>query len=426
MAKNSSWLLFSQSIQSFTSFLRSVILARSLGLDTYGSYALIVAFVGLIGEIFDLNVNAAVIKFGAEFRAKNQKEKLLALLKFSFMFSLFTAIASIIAVTIITTFTYNVFFQKEGLKTLIVIFAFGASFSFFDDLTKGILRLYSRFKANSILNIAMSFCELLIISISIIIYKNNLLYIIIAIVVARIINSAICNYSAFREIRDEIDGLWSANTNILNGEYKKRIISFILQNSVINTLQKIMKRGDVLLLGALTNTGTVAQYDVAKKLAFMTYTLKTPLSLSVYPQMAKLISTREYEALKKMLKTTFWITTIPLALMTLFAIIFSDWFLAIAYGDIYSDEQSRMVFSLLFVTVSLELIFFWTNSFMLSIGKVGLRLWINIIGLILQFSLAYFLIPLWGSAAMAFSLLLIALLSQIVVLKIANKELKLI
>jgi hypothetical protein len=66
LIKNSSWVFFANGVRTLLTFVKSIIIARGLGADLYGNYVLVVAFVGTIQEFFNLNIGAAVIKFGAD------------------------------------------------------------------------------------------------------------------------------------------------------------------------------------------------------------------------------------------------------------------------------------------------------------------------------------------------------------------------
>ena len=89
--KNSSWVFFSNFFSTALAFLRSVVIARGLGAEIYGTYAIVVAFVALIQEFLNPNIGTALIKFGAVYHDEQRTDKLMAMVKRSLRASFFMA-----------------------------------------------------------------------------------------------------------------------------------------------------------------------------------------------------------------------------------------------------------------------------------------------------------------------------------------------
>ena len=79
--------------------------------------------------------------------------------------------------------------------------------------------------------------------------------------------------------------------------------------------------------------------------------------------------------------------------------------ISVLFGVDFVSNQTRWIVLILFIAVSIELVFFWTNSLVLSLGRAGYKFMATAIGFVFQFSLAIVLIPSVGPTGMALSVL---------------------
>jgi len=150
--KNSVWVFVSNSYGILLAFLRSIVIARGLGAEILGVYSVIIAFVLTIQEIIKLNVPLGVIKFGAQFLSHKTPEKLVSLLKRGITYSMLSAFVSVIVIAIISHFFYDIFFDLHGLQKFVILFAIVNGICFLDNIGRAVLKIYYRFKVNSMVS----------------------------------------------------------------------------------------------------------------------------------------------------------------------------------------------------------------------------------------------------------------------------------
>lgn len=88
-------------------------IVKYVGLEEYGIYLLVGAFVGYFG-LLDFGVNKALVKYVAEFNAKDDEETVNRMLNSSFLFYLFIGAVIFILVMIIGTFYVHAFNIDSG------------------------------------------------------------------------------------------------------------------------------------------------------------------------------------------------------------------------------------------------------------------------------------------------------------------------
>ena len=341
------------------------------------------------------------------------------LIKGGIIATVISGIVSILLVAVLLSFCYDIFIEQQGLEWFIVFYTIGASFSFFDYISNSVLRLYDKFKFNSIINIIMSFVDFLVILLAIYFYPGNLIMVFTAVIFAKFINSIICNGAAFWELRAEILPHFSLRMDLIKDQWKE-IRDFTLANSGSRTLHTLIKSGDVLLLGGMAGPIAVGYYSVAKKLAFSILTLTDPLATSIYPQLAKLVSEERNAEIKTMLSRITKTTLVPGIAFLACVYLMQDWIITFLYGDQYI--QAAAPFFYLSIHAVLGAVVFWLVYLLLSLNLVVVRFWITFTSGVIIFATGYLLIPQYGATGLAISLLISGIFGTVAgIYAVANK-----
>lgn len=402
LMRNSSWVFFSNFYSTGLAFLRSVLMARGLGAAVFGSYTMVVAFVGLIQEFLNLNLGTALIRFGAGFHASQRNDKLFALVKLCVRVSGAMVLVSVVVIALLLHFAYAKFVQQPGLAVYIVAYAVAAGITYFNSISRSLLRLYYRFKISSIIEICMDTVETAVVAIVVWWYPKDLHTFFPAIILVRFLNGFICNIIAFAELRGE----WKSHVHTdvaCIREDRPGIQKFVLGNSVGNTMKTMISQGDVLLLGLLTSPVQVAYYAVAKKLAYAVLTLSDPLASSIYPQISKLVAERQYPAVRTMLRKITSFAAVPAVLAWVVLYFIHHRLMIALYGVEYSAAADSFMY---FLTGALTgAVTFWSLPMVQSLGLVRMRIVAYLLTIVFGLALSAALVPALQAKGMAIALL---------------------
>lgn len=399
--KNSTWIFISNFFGIALAFLRSVVVARILGAESFGAYAIIVAFVGMIQEFLNLNLGTALIKFGASYHHDGRIDKLTVLARTFLKTSLITMLVSIAAVACISLFSYERFISRPGLELFVVLYAVAGGTRYFNSIGNGMLRLYYRFKLNSIIQIIMDVVESVLIISVVLIFRNNFEIFFATVIVAAFLNGLICNLMAWWELRNEFRPYAQSRYNLIR-EDMKEVRKFVVGNSLANSLKSVMSQGDVLLLGALAGSAQVAFYAVAKKLGYAMLVLTDPLMNSVFPQFSKLLAAGKFREIKTMLRKITTVALVPAIAFLLLAYFISEQVVTLVFGKQYAAAGPPFFWHLAGAVFST--LVFWTLPLVQSLGLIGLRLKIYTLAIVLGTAVAWVLIPDMQAAGMAIAL----------------------
>lgn len=382
---------------------------------------MIVAFVSLIQEFLNLNLGTALIRFGAGYHAKDRNDKLFSLVKVCLKVSGISALISVAVIAFLTYYSYNHFFTTPGLTGYVIAYAFAASVTYFNSISRSMLRLYFKFRISSLIEIIMDTVESVVMVFVVWKYPGDLDAFFPAIILVRFLNGFICNLIAFAELKGEWAPHLHAPASLLRDDIKE-IRGFVIGNSVGITMKTIVNQGDVLLLGLLTSPEQVAYYVVAKKLAFTVLTLTDPLTSSIYPQLSKLLAEKKYMEVRQMLKKISTIASIP-AILILFVMFFlNHWMMVFLYGNEYAPASSSFMFFL--TGALLGAVTFWTLPLVQSLGLVRMRIIGYLMTITVGVCLSNWLIPVYQAQGMAMALLCTNVLNATIFILFSLKSMR--
>lgn len=407
--RNSSWFFLTNINAAACDFLRSVVLARGLGVESFGIFILVTTLVRAILEFFNLNVGTALVKFGAEYTAAGQPGRLVALLKACFALAAITAAASVAFVVAASFFAYDTFVSQPGYRGSMQIYAVAASLSFFDYVSISLLNLYFKFRLNSAIKIGLDIMELAMLAVAVWLRPGDVTFLIGAAAIALALKAIVYNGGALWEMRELVGPNLRVPLAAIGAD-RRRIGGFLINNSLSRTVHTMIFSGDVLLLGALNGPAQAGYYTIAKKLAFAVLRLTDPMASSIFPQLARLIAQRDFAQVKTMLARVTGGTGVVVSVFFVLALLFGTPLMTFVYGDAYRPAATALI--VLVAAAGLGAVFFWSTSLIISLGRVDARLRAYVAALLVSGSIAWVLVPDYGATGLA-----VAMLAAIVVMQ---------
>lgn len=402
--KNSAWVFLANFFGAALAFVKAILIARILGAELYGVFTVILVFVVTVQEIFNLNLGAALIRFGAAYINERNKLKTISLIKVSLLASSIVFIGSVITITLFTYFSYDTFIKKPGLEWFSILYAIAAGAVFFSQISRSALRLYFRFKKNSTIQMAMDVIDFIIIALSLTLFPAKLEVFLIAILITTFVNGFYPTLAAWKELKPELTGFRKTPIKLILPDLKS-IRSFVIQNSIAKTLQSLVNKGDVLILGLLAVSPVqVALYAVARKLAYYILIITDPLVTSVYPQFCKLREENKNLEVLQMIKRLTLMALFPGVIFVMVVMIVGPWLVTQIFGDEFTGAGNS--FQILAIPALLQAMFFWMQPIFQAYDMMNQRLIVFTAGIISGLAAAWFLVPTMGSEGMAYAVLI--------------------
>jgi O-antigen/teichoic acid export membrane protein len=247
------------------------------------------------------------------------------------------------------------------------------------------LRLYYRFRINSLVQIGCDVLDFVCIAATIVVFPYRLDCFLVAVVLSKAVGSIAIIVASYRELTPELS-IGSPAKIALIREDQARISRFVLSNSASRTIQTLISSGDVLLVGILANSYQAGLYSIAKKLAFSLLRLTDPLKHSIFPQLAQLTTESRYREIKSLLKRAVLVMAAPCILYLLFGFFARESLIVTLYGNEFRGAAWPFVVQQTIAV--LGAVSFWSLPLIQSLGFMGYRFLLLIIAMLVSFVVA--------------------------------------
>ncbi|CAA6819740.1 MAG: Colanic acid exporter [uncultured Sulfurovum sp.] len=287
------WVAFANIAQQVVSLIGIIVFAKLLSPEDFGTFSILMVFVGFLIIFSDLGISAALIHF------ENASEELLSSMFFFNVFIGFT----LALLLILSAEPIAKFFDSVQLKPLLQITALNFIIISFSIVQKAILQKNIDFKYLSLIN-SFSLLVGLVVGIGAAYYGYGVYSLVIQVIIASLLTSVLIWYYS----------QWRPKWYFSFGEIKK-IWKYTSNLSLFNIINYFSKNADNFLIGKYLSMSALGVYSIAYKI--MLYPIQNITNILIhvlFPAFAKLQEDNE-RFKKAYLQVIFYIALITFPLM---------------------------------------------------------------------------------------------------------------
>ena len=389
--RNVSWLFVAKSMPSAANFLEVIILARVLGLEAFGLFTLVVAYVGIVNRFLDFRVWESAVKYVGEFLEKKEPDHVLSMIKFSYVIDLSTGVLAFFVSVALAGFANEVFIKSPEGFDMVLILSFSLLFATTNTTSEALFRVFDRFRTITLVQSSESVCKL--------VFVLAALYLGYGIKGVFFAHAVVSLFGfVFRQIlvnsmlRERGLGGWLSSRIGLLYYRMKEILWFLLNTSFVATLDIAGEgRVSVLVLGYFFDSTAPGLYRVARSVIKVINRIIDPLYEVIFPRLISLSSANLYDKFAEVAKyatKSLFKLVIPVSVAIL---LFTEQFIGLVFGNNYmpaSDTMRILTVAALFSGATLCL----TPS-LLAFGRPGLRTAISVFKTLIYVVLLLVLVP---------------------------------
>ena len=269
-----------------------------VGVEDYGIYLLVGAFVGYFG-LLDFGVGGALVKYVAEFNAKEDDIKVNEMVNSTFAFYLGIGIIIALSIFIIGTFYVNVFnidpTQIEKARLIAYITALGALTSWPIRSFGNALQGLQRYDYNAIVQFAVALINAVVTIILLLSGYGIIELILFGIIIGALGQLAIVvlvqRLLPYLEVRRKYMGISTM----------KKIFKFSSVVFVSQITSLIILGTDRIVIGAFVSVSAITLYAIARKLHDLSHTASALPSSAILPAATELDTLGKKKHLQKLL-----------------------------------------------------------------------------------------------------------------------------
>jgi O-antigen/teichoic acid export membrane protein len=375
-------------------FAATVVALHVFSTETFGLYALVLAMTSFVQSLLDLTVEEALVKFGFRYSTRQDWGRLRRLFESAVAFKLTGGVLATGLLLAIAPFADQLL-RKEGLTTPLLIGAFIPLAQCTENVGGVALVLRGRYDIRAFflfVSMALRFTAIAIFA------SHGLDETIAAMVVAQVIATSaisIAGWVAFRR--------FPQHAAVSLADDRRDILSFVGQSTAATAVISLTAPLSLLVLGRVSTTREVAYFRAAMSPQQAFAVVSAPARLILLTE-----QTRDWERGSR--DAVFTGIKRYMAGMTLASLVILPLLL------VFTPQLAKLLFSaknvgavdatrIVIVAGALRMVYGWTKSFPVSIGRPALRIWTHGVELLVLIPLVAVLGNEWGATGAATAVL---------------------
>lgn len=288
-----------QGSTSVADLVQIVLITHALGLEEYGRLALAIAFVVLVGQLFDLRVGVATTIIGAEHLHRDDG-RAAGVFQLSYVVDAGTGLLGFATVAVLAPFVGPALLGDGG-TTLIILYALVLLAQTVDESSFTILRLLDRFRLIAVYTVALEASRIALVAGALAVY-GSVTSVALALVVHRALAGAAAAVAAARVFR-RATGVPLTQPALAKARADRpRLLRTMLHTNVVSYARLAQTQLPTVLVGAVAGATQAGVYKVGMAAAVMVGRLADPAYAALLPRLARLWSAGRRTEIRKLVK----------------------------------------------------------------------------------------------------------------------------
>jgi O-antigen/teichoic acid export membrane protein len=381
-------------LSALLGFAATIVAGRTLGLDDFGRFAIVMAAAGFLQTLLDLTVEEAVTKYGFRYATAERWGRLRRVFVRALMFKGAGAVLAGVALLALAPLAQPVF-GVEGLAAPLAIAAVLPLAQAPEGLAGTALILRGRYDVRSAFLALSMALRLGAIAIG---AQAGVTETLAAIVVAQVVATAavgVAGLAAFRRFPH-------APAEPL-GEDGPGIRSFVLQSSLATGVVSLRTTLSPLLLGVVSTIGQVGAFRAALAPQQGFYSLSAPARMILLAEQTRDWERGEHAKVLAGIRRYSVAASAVMAVVVVPLLIWMPDLIRLAFGDEFRSAANAA--RIVLVAAVLQFVYGWTKSFPVSIGRPNLRIVTHGVETLVLVPLVVVLGAEWGATGAAAAVL---------------------
>lgn len=398
LVKNSGYLFSATGVNSLTSMIQSIFVARLLGVAGFGMLGTITMYTSVVNKFVSFRMGELVVIYVGQFSEKGDHERAAAVFKAA---ALVEMLASVLA------FGLAWFLSPLGAKYLLKDVATQGWFELYAivllanliaESSTGLLQIFDRFRNIAGANIAQSFISLFIVAVVYILHGGFL-----GVLIAYLVSKAICailltGAALYEATRRWGRGWWKAPVSLLWPQARE-LANFAISTNISGSLSLINKDSELLWISFLRNPIETGYYKLALSLANVVQVVINPLPQATYPELSREVARNNYENVRYILHQGSLLAGGYTLSVTLGLLVFGRWLIQYLYTPAYLPAYPALM--ILVAGLLVANTFYWNRIALLAIGRPDFPAKVNFVLAVLKVTGILLLVPIYGYLANA-------------------------
>jgi O-antigen/teichoic acid export membrane protein len=393
----------------------TVVAIRLLGRDDFGRLTLVVATAAFFQLLLELTSDEALVKYGFRYSERGDWGRFRRLVRLTFTFEVCAALLAGAFIAALAPFADSIFRGAHGLTTPMLIAGALPLLQACEALGAAMLLLRSRYDVRAAF---LTFGTAVRLAAIVIGAPHGVTATVVALVVAQAITSAVLGAVAFSALRR-----FPRATAEPLGDDRAGILRFVLQSSVGTGILSLRGWIAPLLLGLVRTPGHVAWFRAAQAPQQGFGALSSPVRLIMLTEQTRDWERGQSDVVMAGVKRYVFVATAIMAVALAPLMLLMPWLVRVFLKPDFLPAVPAA--RIMLVAAAIQLVFGWTKSFPVSIGRPGLRIVAHGIEVAVLVPFLLWLGSRWGATgaagAVLISTVVFAIVWTVIILRMRNE-----
>ena len=400
---NASWLLGGKTASGIFNALQIILLARVLGVADYGLLVLVISYIDILNQFFDLRVWETATKYIGTYWARDELDKTRSMIKLSYILDVSSGIVAFVIAVLTAKLISTYIIKSPEAFVYIWIYALSLLISTANSTSNAILRVFDKFKTIAFIASIQNLIKLILVA-AVLFSGYGIKAALIVFVFASFFGFFIRIWTVLNILKEKgLGGFLSSDISLIRDQWKG-IAWFLGNTSFMATIRIGNDRLiGTMVLGYFAGKEAVGFYDVAGSVAKFIKRIVDPLNEAIYPELVKISSHKSVNEIREIVSYSTRNLMKIIVPVSLIAIVFSDFFIGLFFGEQYLPASNAL--RIIAAAAVIARATFWINSVLLALGRPGLRTVLGLITTVVYLALLFILVPSYSYIGAAVALL---------------------
>ncbi|MCL5429079.1 MAG: oligosaccharide flippase family protein [Chloroflexi bacterium] len=398
--RNSSYLVSATVLSAGMGMVQGAIQVRVVGVASVGLLAALVTFTNVLNRFTSFRIDELVVRYVRLYEERKQHERAAAVYKIAALLELGGNALAFLLILLLAPLGVELFSDQGGVEYLFILYGSLVLINVFFDSSDGILQVFNRFGAKSVIDITQSVIRL---GLTVLVWLTGggMTEIILAELAGRLVRSAAVLAVALSTARKQWGaGWWRTPFSVLK-EDRRSLLTFAFSTNLSATVSLVAKDSEDLWANAFLGNLVGGYYAVARALIGFLQIPVSPLPSTTYPELSRAVAKDDWKSVRHVLRRGSMLAALYSLPVAAFLILFGPQVITL-----YTKQDLPEVYAPLLVLLmgySVVNIFYWSRAALLAFNRPVFPTIVNTIGMVLKVVGIFIFAPL---GAVAFAALL--------------------
>lgn len=400
--RNSSYLVSATVLSAGLGMVQGAIQVRVIDVAGVGLLAAMSTFTNVLNRFTSFRIDELVVRYVRLYEERKQHERAAAVFKMAALLELGGNAAAFVLIVLLARLGVVLFSDQSGVESLFILYGSLVLINVFFDSSDGILQVFNRFGAKSVIDIMQSIVRLGL-TVVVLFTGGGLIEIILAELAGRLVRAVAVMAVAFSTASREWGAAWWRTPFSVLRKDRRSLLTFAFSTNLSATVSLVAKDSEDLWANAFLGNLVGGYYAIARTLIGFLQIPVSPLPSTTYPELSRAVAKKDWKSVRHVLRRGSMLAALYSLPVAAFLIIFGPQVITLYSPAVAESDNLPEVYIPLIILLagySFVNIFYWSRAALLAFNRPVFPTVVNAVGMILKVVGVIILAP-FGAAAFA-------------------------